>query len=466
MTKLYPIILSGGSGSRLWPLSRRSYPKQLLSLDYGLSFLQETARRVVEPSRFHPLTVIANAEHRFIVAEQLREVGTPAPRIVLEPTQKNTAPAVALAAVLLAREDPDATLLVMPADHVIEDVASFQLAVAAAAAEARLVLFGVPPSGPQTSYGYIRRAPPHGAMSLIEEFVEKPQQAQAETLVAQGWFWNCGIFVAPVQTLLGELARYAPDLLSAAHAAVDGLHRDMDFWRLDEQAFAGCGAASIDQVLMEKTDCAFMAHAQFDWRDVDAWSGLWTLGAKDENRNVVIGDSVTHGTQGSYLRSEGPLIAPIGVHDLVVVATPDVVLITPRDGDPDFADLLAQLKASKHAAVTQTRRTYRPWGWYESLASGARFQVKRIAVYPGARLSLQKHAQRAEHWVVVDGAADVHLDGSDLHLHESASVYIPCGAVHRLSNPGETLLVVIEVQSGSYLGEDDIVRLEDLYARV
>jgi mannose-1-phosphate guanylyltransferase/mannose-1-phosphate guanylyltransferase/mannose-6-phosphate isomerase len=468
--KIFPVILSGGSGSRLWPLSRESYPKQLLALAGQRTLLQETAVRVEDAKRFEPLIVVANSEHRFVIAEQLREVGARDPLLVLEPMGRNTAAAVAVAALLAGERDPEALILVMPADHAIPDPVRFAAAVDAglsAAASGALVLFGVRPDAPATGYGYIRGGEPlSGGVLKVDAFVEKPDLATAERYLASGdYAWNSGIFLLPVGAILAELQAHAPAVLAAARAALGAATRDMDFLRLDPQAFAAAPSISLDHAVLEHTTRAAVAPADFLWSDVGSWSTLWTLAERDEAQNVEIGDTLAENTTGSYLRSEGPLIATLGVKDLIVIATPDAVLVADRHAGEDVKRIVERLKASNHTTALQTRRVHRPWGCYEGVDSGERFQVKRITVHPGGRLSLQKHYHRAEHWVVVNGTAAVHVDGDERLISENEAVYIPLGAVHRLSNPGKVPLNLIEVQSGPYLGEDDIVRLEDVYAR-
>ncbi|WP_395672181.1 mannose-1-phosphate guanylyltransferase/mannose-6-phosphate isomerase [Phenylobacterium sp.] len=470
MTKIHPVILSGGSGSRLWPLSRESYPKQLLPLIGETTLLQETALRVTDSARFHPVTVVANAEHRFVIAEQLRQIDARTPRIVLEPMARNTAAAVATAALLAADDDAEALILVMPADHAVPDAAAFVATIEAglpAAKAGNLVLFGITPDSPATGYGYIRGGEAReGAARAVQAFVEKPDLATAEGYVASGdYYWNAGIFLLPAASVIAELDAHAPQVLAAVRAAVQAATTDLDFLRLDPEAFARSPSISIDYAVMERTSRAAVVPANFMWSDVGAWSALWRLAADGAEGNVEIGDVVSEQTTGSYLRSEGPLIATLGVENLIVVATPDAVLVASRKADEDVKRIVERLKASNHATAVQTRKVHRPWGWYEGLHTGDRFQVKRITVKPGGVLSLQKHFHRAEHWVVVNGTAEVLVNGERKLLAENESVFIPLGAEHRLSNPGKVPLNLIEVQSGPYLGEDDIVRLEDVYAR-
>jgi mannose-1-phosphate guanylyltransferase/mannose-1-phosphate guanylyltransferase/mannose-6-phosphate isomerase len=468
--KIFPVILSGGSGSRLWPLSRESHPKQLLPLVSQATMLQETAARVADPARFHPVTVVANAEHRFVIAQQLREIGETQSTIVLEPVARNTAPAVAAAALIASRHDPEALILVMPADHAVPDKKGFLDAVEAGAEAARegaLVLFGIQPDCAATGYGYILAgALVKGAARRVEAFIEKPDLAAAEGYLADGRYsWNSGIFLLPAKAVIEELEQHEPKVIEAVRSALDAARNDMDFLRLDPDAFAASPSISIDYAVMERTSRAAVVPSTFAWSDVGAWSALWNLASRDAGENVLIGDTVAEDTRGSYLRSEGPLIATVGVEDLIVVATPDAVLVASRHKDQAVKRLVERLRETNHVSATQTRRVYRPWGWYEGVTEGERFQVKQITVYPGQKLSLQKHYHRAEHWVVVNGTAEVQVDAETRLLGENESVYIPLGSKHRLINPGKVPLNLIEVQSGSYLGEDDIVRFEDAYAR-
>jgi mannose-1-phosphate guanylyltransferase/mannose-1-phosphate guanylyltransferase/mannose-6-phosphate isomerase len=432
--------------------------------------LQETALRVADGTRFQPLMVIANAEHRFVVAEQLRAVGAHAPRIILEPMARNTAAAVATAALLAHQDDVDALILVMPADHVVPDSNGLLGAMGAGLAAARageLVLFGIRPTGPATGYGYIRSgAPVAGAARRVDAFIEKPDLASAERYLERADYnWNSGIFLLPAATVLGELEQHAPEVLAAARAAVAAAEQDLDFRRLDATAFAASPAVSFDRAVLEHTRRAAVVPADFAWSDIGAWTALWEIADRDAAGNVEIGDVVAERTTRSYLRSDGPLIATVGVDDLIVIATPDAVLVAHRNADQDVKKIVERLRISNHRAALQTRRVHRPWGWYEALHVGERFQVKCLTVSPGGRLSLQKHFHRAEHWVVVNGTAEVHLDGVQHLISENESFYVPLGAQHRLANPGRVPLNLIEVQSGAYLGEDDIVRFEDVYAR-
>ena len=472
--RIVPVLLSGGAGSRLWPLSRETYPKQLLSLLGENTLLQQTALRVDDRLLFTEPLVLANAEHRFAIGEQLRAVGVADPTIVLEPCGRNTAPAVAVAALLASERDPDALILVMPVDHWVRDRAAFRTAISAGikgARYGRFVLFGVRPSGPETGFGYIRMGSELEAASPIRNvagFVEKPDLVVVERLLAcDEHLWNSGIFLLPARRFIDELAHCEPDVLAACRNALAGATRDLDFLRLDAQAFEACPSISIDYAIMEKTDNAVVVPATFDWSDVGSWSALWSMADKDPSGNVVIGDALMEDASGCYVRGDdGQLVAALGVEDLIIAASPDVVLVTSRKRDQDVGRLVERLKANGHRSATQTRSVHRPWGYYQSIHAGERFQVKRITVNPGAKLSLQKHYHRAEHWVVVNGTAIVTRDDEEILLRENESIFVPLGCTHRLENPGKVPLNLIEIQSGSYLGEDDIVRMQDIYDRV
>lgn len=471
--RIVPVLLSGGTGSRLWPLSRETYPKQLLSLLGEKTLLQQAALRVADPSLFADPVVIANAEHRFVIAEQLRAVGISTPTIVLEPFGRDTAPAVAIAALLAIETDPDALILAMPVDHWVPDHAAFRAAVSSgltAARHGRFVLFGQRPTAPATRFGYIRMGNGFAVAPDVHDvaaFVEKPDRAMVERLIAcSEHLWNSGIFLLPARVFIDELQMLAPDVLAACRAALAAANRDLDFLRLEQRAFEACPSISIDYAIMEKTDRAVVVTTPFEWNDIGSWSSLWTVGDKDKSGNVVIGDVVLEDASGCYVRGEGQLVAALGVEDLVITATPDVVLVTTRDRDQDVGRLVESLKTNGHRSATQTLSVHRPWGYYQSIHAGDRFQVKRITVNPGAKLSLQKHFHRAEHWVVVNGTAIVTRDDEEILLRENESVFVPLGCMHRLENPGKVPLNLIEVQSGAYLGEDDIVRMQDIYQRV
>ncbi|WP_293680011.1 mannose-1-phosphate guanylyltransferase/mannose-6-phosphate isomerase, partial [uncultured Phenylobacterium sp.] len=432
---------------------------------------QQVALRVADPERFHTITVVANAEHRFVVAEQLRQVGAANARIVLEPVSRNTAPAIIAGVLAATRCDEDALVLVMPADHDIPDVAAFRASVALGAKVAEggaLVLFGIDPTGPETGYGYIcaGEALPAGGRR-VAAFVEKPDVTRATSFLAAGdHYWNSGIFLLPASLLLAEMNRCEPAIVTAMEAAIAGAGADIDFLRLDPVAFAASPSISLDHAVMERTSRAAVVPATFRWSDVGAWSSLWRAGRQDEDGNVALGDTLIEQTRRTYVRSDGPLVATLGVEDLIVVATDDAVLVAHRDAEQSVKKVVERLRLLPHSAATQTARVYRPWGWYESVHSGEHFQVKHLTVKPGARLSLQKHQHRAEHWVVVGGHGEITVDTHRTLLGVNESVFVPRGATHRLSNPGAAPLHVIEVQIGAYLGEDDIVRFEDDYARI
>ncbi|MDJ0877239.1 MAG: mannose-1-phosphate guanylyltransferase/mannose-6-phosphate isomerase [Halieaceae bacterium] len=464
---LKAVLLSGGVGSRLWPVSREAYPKQFLPLASENSMLVDTVARVVSVMDSSPL-YICNEEHRFIVAEQVHE--RYAGEIVLEPVGRNTAPAVAIAALRALAEDESAMLLVLPADHLISDTPAFLAAVELALVQARagrLVTFGVVPDRPETGYGYIRRsdALDEGSFS-IAEFVEKPDADTAAGYLASGdYYWNSGMFLLGAKVYLDELRRLAPDMVSACEAALAGASTDLDFVRLDRAAFEACPSDSIDYAVMEKTALGAVVPLDCGWSDVGAWSALWDAGHKDTRGNVLQGDVLLDQGSNNYLRAESRLLAATGVDNLVVVETPDAVLVSDRERVQDVKRLVTALKSKSRDEARLHARVYRPWGSYESLIDGDRFQVKRIVVNPGQKLSLQKHHHRAEHWIVVSGTAEVTCEDKVFMLGEDESTYIPLGHKHRLVNPGRIPLELIEVQSGSYLGEDDIVRFDDIYGR-
>ena len=467
-----PVILSGGVGSRLWPLSRALHPKQLLPLVSENSLLQDTAARIAASDLFGAPMVICNAEHRFIIAEQLRDAGASPQAIVLEPEGRNTAPAAAVAAILLERDFGDALLMLLPSDHVITEPAGFIEATRTAAAAARagaLVTFGMAPDRPETGYGYIRKGGDWDGIAgcfRVERFVEKPEAAAAETMLRDGgWLWNSGMFLFSARDYLAELDRHRPGIVSACRAAVDRGTKDLDFFRLDRDAFSEAPADSIDYAVMEKTDGAAVVPADVGWNDIGSWSALWEIGEKDEHGNVLKGQVMVQDSGNSYLRSEGQFLAAIGVRDMVVVTTEDAVLVAPQDHTQDVKRIVDRLKlegSNLHAAHV---KVFRPWGSYQSIDTGHQFQVKQLTVKPGARLSLQLHRQRAEHWVVVEGQARVTRGEEVFDLEPNQSTYIPIGTRHRLENPGQDTLRVIEIQCGDYLGEDDIERFDDVYGR-
>ena len=468
--KIYPVILSGGAGTRLWPLSRAVLPKQLLPLVTDKTMLQDTVERVAGwPDLQAPLIVCGN-EHRFLVAEQMREIGINPLGILLEPVGRNTAPAVAAAAHFLKGIDPDALMLVLPADHVITQRDAFAAAVAEAARLAQdgaLATFGIVPNAPETGYGYIKRGGAAGGSAYsVDRFVEKPDRATAQVFVDDGgYYWNSGMFLFRATRYLAELGEHAPAIARAAEEAVTQGYRDLDFCRLDEGSFAGCPSDSIDYAVMEKTAQAVVVPADIGWSDVGSWSALWEVLPCNEDGNVQRGDVYLDGVSNTLVRAESRIVAAVGVEDLVIVETPDAVLVAHRDQVQRVKQVVEHLKSKERTEHLHHTKVYRPWGCYEGIDAGDRFQVKRITVKPGEKLSLQMHHHRAEHWVVVSGTARVTCGEKVSLLSENESTYIPIGMNHRLENPGKVPLHIIEVQSGSYLGEDDIVRFEDVYKR-
>ena len=466
---LTPVLLSGGVGSRLWPVSRESHPKQFLALVGELTMLQETLRRTSGLEAAAPI-VVCNEEHRFVVAEQLRQLDLQPSALILEPKGRNTAPALALAALQAVTIDPESILLVLPADHLITDVEAFIAAVEKSlpfAGEGRLMTFGVVPTAPETGYGYIKCGPGLADdLYELERFVEKPDAAVAQDYMESGgYLWNSGMFLLRAQTYLDELGKRAPDILSCCEQAMRAATIDMYFVRPDAQLFERCPSDSIDYAVMEKTDAGAVVSLNCGWSDVGAWSALWEVAERDADGNVFRGDVIMDNCRGSYFRSESRLVAATGVENLVVVETADAILIADRDKVQDVKRIVTALKQGRRPEATLHRRVYRPWGCYESLITSERFQVKRIVVNPGQRLSLQMHHHRAEHWIVVKGTAEVTCEDKVFMLAEDESTYIPLGHKHRLANPGHIPLEIIEVQSGAYLGEDDIVRFEDVYGR-
>ncbi|HEV3178445.1 MAG TPA: mannose-1-phosphate guanylyltransferase/mannose-6-phosphate isomerase [Stellaceae bacterium] len=470
---IHPVVLSGGSGTRLWPLSRALSPKQLLPLISDKSLLQETVLRVNDARQFAAPLVIANDEHRFLVGEQLRAIGARPRALVLEPQGRNTAPAICVAALILSADDPDALLLVLPSDHAIKHRAAFLAGVERAVAAARagaLVTFGVAPDRTETSYGYIRRGKPwpeiDGCFAVVE-FVEKPDATRAAKMVAAGdYYWNSGMFVLPAKVYLQELARRDNAMIESCRRALSEAKRDLDFLRLEATAFTAARSISIDYAVMEHTKAAAVVAVDIGWSDVGSFDALWQAGSKDADGNVAVGNAVTVDTRNSYLRAEHGLVTTLGVEDLIVVATADAVLVVPRARASDLKQLVAKLEREGRSELQTHPLVERPWGSYRSIHNGERVQVKHIVVKPGGRLSLQYHHKRAEHWVVVRGTARVTRGEEVTMLGEDQSTYIPIGMPHRLENPGDTPVHLIEVQTGSYLGEDDIVRLEDTYGRV
>ncbi|MEN8106956.1 MAG: mannose-1-phosphate guanylyltransferase/mannose-6-phosphate isomerase [Pseudomonadota bacterium] len=470
--KLYPVILSGGSGSRLWPLSREHYPKPLLPLTSEQTLLQETACRLDDLPDPGPAVYVCNEEHRFLVAEQIAELGKTPATIILEPEGRNTAPALTLAALFLSAEDPESMMLVMPADHVIRDGQAFLDAISLGRPHAKagkLVTFGVIPDAAETGYGYIKRDDEldGGKAWQVARFVEKPDQATAEQYLSEGdYYWNSGIFLMRADQWLAEIGEQRPDILDACRTAMQQGVRDSDFYRVKHETFLACPSDSIDYAVMEKTRHAVVVPFSAGWSDVGAWSALWNVCPHDEAGNVVRGDVLTRDTHNAFLFAEHRCLATVGLDNVIVIETADAVLVASKDKAQDVKHIVDQLKDKGRQECQVHRRVYRPWGSYESTDIGERFQVKRLTVKPGASLSLQIHNHRTEHWVVVNGTARVTCGDQVFNLHENESTYIPMGEKHRLENPGNIPLEVIEVQSGSYLGEDDIVRFDDVYDRI
>lgn len=469
---IHPVILSGGVGSRLWPMSRALYPKQLLPLAEQEPMLTATVRRTPSPTFAAPV-LICNEAHRFIIAEQLRLKGIEGASIILEPVGRNTAPAVAVAALAVLEKDPDGLMLVMPSDHVIGKLDAFHQAIeraTAAAVDGKLVTFGITPNAPESGYGYIRAGdacPQWPGVYSVERFVEKPDRATAEGFLAEGGYsWNAGIFLFSAKGLLAELELLAPEIVSAVRTAWSNSAEDLDFHRLDKQAFAAAPSLSVDVAVMEQTRKAAVVPVDMAWSDVGAWPALWDISEKDGQGNVLLGDVMAVDVKGSYIRSErGPLTAVVGLDDVVVVATDDAILVTSKDRAQGVKAVVEALEAQGRREHRSHSTVYRPWGSYRTVDLGDRYQVKQIVVHPGHSLSLQYHFHRAEHWIVVEGTARVKRGEKVFLLHENESTYISAGTIHRLENPGCVPLRLIEVQSGSYLGEDDIVRLEDTYGR-
>lgn len=466
---MIPVMLSGGSGTRLWPLSRGYHPKQFLPLVGVETMVQQTLNRLDGIAGLQAPIAICNEDHRFMMAEQLREIGCKASAIILEPIGKNTAPAVAMAA--LAATSEDDILLVLPADHVIENILAFQKAVGQAEEMAEagyLVTFGIVPTGPETGYGYIKRGQEiRGEAFAVSAFVEKPDMPTATEYFESGdYFWNSGMFAFKAGRYLEELEKFNPEMLASCRKAFSAAKQDFDFTRLDKDIFSECPADSIDYAVMEKTEQAVVIPLDAGWNDVGSWSALWDVTQKDDSGNAIHGDVLTVDTSNSFVHAEGRLVATIGVHDLVVVETDDAVMVAPKERVQEVKAIVDRLNAMGRKESKWHRKIYRPWGHYDSVDDGERHQTKLIVVKPGAKLSVQKHHHRAEHWVVVKGTALVTKAEEQVLLSENESIYIPLGTVHCLENPGVIPLEIVEVQSGSYLGEDDIVRYEDKYGRL
>ena len=470
-----PVVLSGGSGTRLWPMSRQLYPKQFIPLTGAESLFQATFNRLKGVDVMQPPTVVCNHEHRFMAAEQLRKIGITDATILLEPLARNTAPAIGVAAIAIHEREPEAIMLVLPADHLIQEVASFHEAIKVgieACTQDYLLTFGVIPDRPETGYGYIHRgqaiADAHDQFIFyaVDAFVEKPDLNKAkEYLTKKTYLWNSGMFMFKASRYLQELEDHAPDIHSACKQAYLRRRSDLDFIRLDEDSFANSPKGSIDYAVMEKTKNAVVVPLQAGWSDVGAWDALWEARAHRETDNVAVGDAVLEDCEGCYVHANQRLVAVLGFNDVVVIETADAVLVIPKNRAQDVRQIVDRLKASKREEINLHRKVFRPWGTYEAIAIAERFQVKRITVNPGHSLSLQRHHHRAEHWVVVKGTARVIRDDKEFLLSENQSTYIPLGVKHRLENPGKIPLELIEVQSGSYLGEDDITRLKDNYGR-
>ena len=469
-SRIVPVIMCGGAGTRLWPVSRESMPKQFVPLVGPDSTFQQVLARINDPALFARPIVITNTDFRFVVAEQLRARGIEAD-IVLEPARRDSGPAVAVAAVLAAARDPEAIVLVLAADHVIRKPEAFREAcrqAAEAAADGKIVTFGITPTHAATNYGYIRPGAPlsGAAVHAVAAFVEKPDAATAAQYVADRYLWNSGNFLFHARTMLGEIERFEPDMAEAAKAAVAGLTRDLDFLRLADEAFARAPKKSIDYAVMERTKLAAVVPADLGWSDVGSWSAVWDVLDHDDDGNAVEGPVVLMESRNSLVRSdESVLTTVVGLDDVVVVATADAVLVTSRAKSEGVKALVERLKSQNRSAAVEHRRIYRPWGYYQDVDLAERYRVKRIVVKPGGKLSLQKHLHRSEHWVVVKGTAEVTV-GTDIRsVHENESIYIPLESLHRLANPGRIPLELIEVQVGSYVGEDDIVRFDDVYGR-
>lgn len=466
---LQPIIIAGGTGSRLWPLSRELFPKQFHKLYGDLTMFQATIKRL-EKLECMPPIVICNENHRFIVAEQLRQIGHLNHNIILEPVGKNTAPAIALASFYATKNGDNPNLLVLPADHIILDKVAFQTAIINALSHlnnGKLLTFGIVPNTPETGYGYIQCGEKLGDNGfLVNQFVEKPDLQTAQNYLASGdYLWNSGMFAFQAQTYLIELQKHRPDIYEICEKSIQNTNDDLDFVRIDNQVFASCPEDSIDYAVMEKTDKAVVVPMNAGWNDVGAWSSLWEVSEKDEFGNAKVGDVLSVNSQNNYVFAENTLVATVGIQDCIIVQTKDAVLVANKNNAQDVKTLVKNLQEQKRKEIELHREVYRPWGKYDSIDNGTRYQVKRITVKPNEKLSVQMHYHRAEHWIVVSGTAKVGIDDKEVLLTENQSVYLPLGAVHYLENPGKIPLELIEVQVGSYLGEDDIVRFEDRYGR-
>jgi len=469
--QIIPVILSGGSGTRLWPLSRKQYPKQYLPLAGDNTMLQETILRLNGLDNLAEPIIICNADHRFLVAEQCQQIDIKNPTILLEPVGRNTAPAIAAAALQSLKVTDDAVLLVLSADHVIQDVEAFHQAINIASQQAqagKLATFGIVPTDANTGYGYIKASKENndGAYK-VEEFVEKPDLQTAQFYLEQGnYLWNSGMFMFKAATLIDELTTHSPEIVTSVNDAVNNAEQDLDFIRLDKQAFELSPSDSIDYALMEKSDSVVVVPLDAQWNDIGSWSALYDIGIKDTNGNVIKGDVITQYTTNTYINANYHMVATIGVDNLIIVDTPDATFIATQDKAQEVKSIVESLQASGRCESSEHRKVYRPWGWYDSIESGVYFQVKRLHVKPSAKLSLQMHHKRAEHWIVVSGTATVTNGEQTFNLNKGESTYIPLGITHALENQTNKPLEIIEVQSGAYLGEDDIIRFEDIYGRV
>jgi len=470
MLNIIPVILSGGSGKRLWPLSRKQYPKQYLPLVSEKTMLQETILRLNGLDNLVDPIIICNVDHRFLVAEQCQQIGITSPTILLEPVGRNTAPAIAAAALQSLSIFDDAILLVLSADHVIDDIEAFHKAINISTSQAqsgKLVTFGIVPTNANIGYGYIKYSKKvvNGAY-VVENFVEKPDLETAKLYLDQGnYFWNSGMFMFQASTLIDELTKHSPDIVNSVKSAIDNARHDLDFIRLEEQAFELSPSDSIDYALMEKSDNVVVAALNAKWNDVGSWPVLYEIGLKDKNGNVIKGDVIAKDTTNTYINANHHIVTTIGVHNLIIIDTADAVFVASHDQAHEVGSIVDSLQMGNRSEYGEHRKVYRPWGWFDSIASGDYFQVKRLHVFPGAKLSLQMHHKRAEHWVVVSGIAKATKDEEVIILKKGESTYIPLGAIHALENASDEPLEIIEVQSGSYLGEDDIIRFEDIYGR-